>query len=297
MLQFMNLKISSLLRFIIVFLFLFPTVNIMAQLTINNFHYNYQSKYSVDKVWDLPPYINETSGLYFDGESIWTINDGDNPSQIFEIKELSSPVNKINAITLPIKNNDWEAITGDKEYFYIGDFGNNQGNRKNLCIYKINKDSIKNNNRIHVDTIQFNYPEQTNFESRFFHNFDCESMILYGDSIYIFTKNWQNRHSEIYVLANKKGHQQAKLIGSFNAKMLITDACLDNDVVYFTGYNLKGKQFIATMDFGWCNSYRKYKIKLKHGQIEGICYSPQLGFLLSTERRKSCAAKIFTIKP
>ena len=37
------------------------------------------------------------------------------------------------------KNDDWEELAEDDEFIYIGDFGNNNGKRKNLCIYIIRK--------------------------------------------------------------------------------------------------------------------------------------------------------------
>jgi hypothetical protein len=41
------------------------------------------------------------------------------------------------------ENIDWEEITKDKEgNLYIGDFGNNENKREDLCIYKIAKDSL-----------------------------------------------------------------------------------------------------------------------------------------------------------
>jgi hypothetical protein len=251
----------------------------------------------------MPKEIPETSGLYFDGHTVWTINDGGNPAEMFGLSNIYDTTVALNTdniiksqFPLPLKNIDWEAITGDDDYIYIGDFGNNPGNRKNLCIYKITKKQIHYKSVNIVDTIQFYYPEQTNFESRFFHNFDCESMFVKGDSIYLLTKNWQNRKSEIYRLPKKKGSYPAKLIGSFNPDFLITDACLVYNKIYVTGYNLKGNQFIGSLNFGNWDGFQKQKIKMKPAQIEGICFIPNKGFILTTEQRKTRCAGLFTIK-
>ena len=40
-------------------------------------------------------------------------------------------------------NVDWEDICTDDDYIYIGDFGNNSGNRTNLRIYKVLKSDNK----------------------------------------------------------------------------------------------------------------------------------------------------------
>jgi len=278
-------------------------LSLEGQNNIRNFSHISKSKYTFEQFILLPKGISETSGLYFDGTTVWTMNDGGNPSEIFGLFNLYDSTVGLNddniiktQFPLPLKNIDWEAITGDANFIYIGDFGNNPGNRKNLCIYKISKKQIQNNRVEVVDTIQFNYPEQTNFESRFFHNFDCESMFINGDSIYLLTKNWQNRHSEIYRLPKKNGTYPAQLIGSFKPNFLITDACLVKSKIYVTGYNFKGKQFIGSLNFGSWDGFEKQKIKMKHGQIEGICFVPNKGFILSTEQRKTRCAGIFTIK-
>ena len=278
-------------------------LSLEGQNNIRNFSHISKSKYTFEQFILLPKGISETSGLYFDGTTVWTMNDGGNPSEIFGLFNLYDSTVRLNddniiktQFPLPLKNIDWEAITGDSDFIYIGDFGNNPGTRKNLCIYKISKKQIQNNRVEVVDTIQFNYPEQTNFESRFFHNFDCESMFINGDSIYLLTKNWQNRHSEIYRLPKKNGTYPAQLIGSFYPNFLITDACLVKSKIYVTGYNFKGKQFIGSLNFGSWDGFEKQKIKMKHGQIEGICFVPNKGFILSTEQRKTRCAGIFSIK-
>ena len=38
-----------------------------------------------------------------------------------------------------IKNTDWEEISQDKDFIYIGDIGNNSGNRDDLKIYRAGK--------------------------------------------------------------------------------------------------------------------------------------------------------------
>jgi hypothetical protein len=272
------------------------------QSNIRNFLNISKSNYSFENFIPMPKGVDETSGLYFDGTTIWTINDSGNPAKIFGLSNIYDSTHNLNdaniiktQFPLPLKNNDWEAITGDGDFIYIGDFGNNPGNRKNLCIYKISKSQIQNKRVEHVDTIQFNYPEQTNFESRFFHNFDCESMFVKGDSIYLLTKNWQNRHSEIYRLPKKKGIYPAQLVGTFKPNFLITDACLVENKIYVSGYNFTGKQFIGSLNFGSWDGFQKQKIKMKPGQIEGICFIPNKGFILSTEQRKTRCAGIFML--
>ena len=71
--------------------------------------------------------------------------------------------NLVRTITIEgVENNDWEDIAQDKNGFtYIGDFGNNDNDRKNLAIYKVKID--KENSTPVLQTTKFSYPEQTEF--------------------------------------------------------------------------------------------------------------------------------------
>ncbi|MFN8364467.1 MAG: hypothetical protein U0T78_04125 [Cloacibacterium normanense] len=78
--------------------------------------------------------MKETSGLTFLKDKLFTLNDGGNTNEIFEIDKNSGKI--LSKLKINFPNKDWEAITSDDEDFYIGDFGNNAGSRKDLAIYK-----------------------------------------------------------------------------------------------------------------------------------------------------------------
>ena len=141
--------------------------------------------------------LKETSGLTFFREKLYTINDGGNSSEVFEIDKSSGKI--LNVIKTDLKNRDWEAITSDSTNTYIGDFGNNAGTRKDLKIYKIPfKDSVK------IDSIQeipFFYPEQKDFEPKNINNdFDAEAMIFLNGKIHLFTKEWISKSVTHYTV-------------------------------------------------------------------------------------------------
>jgi hypothetical protein len=70
---------------------------------------------------------------------------------------------KFEDFKLKVKNTDWEEISQDSSYIYVGDFGNNyQGNRTDLHILRIEKKSFLLNQPI-IDTISFSYSNQTDF--------------------------------------------------------------------------------------------------------------------------------------
>ena len=111
--------------------------------------------------WNLPEIVLETSGLIIWDERIWTHND-DTDIQVYAF----DMVNKVDYQAYTItgaENKDWEEISQDENYVYIGDFGNNQnGNRTDLKILRVEKNSLLENSPV-IDTINFTYSLQTDF--------------------------------------------------------------------------------------------------------------------------------------
>ena len=91
-------------------------------------------------ITSLPRVLNETSGLIFYKGLLWTINDSGGKNVVYGFDfngEIQHEIEIKDA-----KNNDWEEIAQDEKHIYIGDFGNNNGMRKDLKIYKIKKKDI-----------------------------------------------------------------------------------------------------------------------------------------------------------
>ena len=71
---------------------------------------------------------------------------------------------------------------------YIGDFGNNYNARKDSFIYEIVHPEMEGYE--YTEKITFTYSNQKAFPTPLNQqNFDCEVMVWYADSIYLFTKN------------------------------------------------------------------------------------------------------------
>jgi len=181
---------------------------------------------SLNNIWlcDLEDELSETSGLLWINDSLWTHNDSGNEAMLYCIDTVTGNIIGEKRIT-NATNIDWEAVCSDADFIYIGDFGNNNGNRTDLCIYKLDKSQFSENNALIADTINFYYPNQNNFnwESQS-HNFDCEAMIATGDSLYLFSKNWENEKTYLYALPIQSGNYAARLKDSLDVGALITDA-------------------------------------------------------------------------
>ena len=158
--------------------------------------------------FELPSSLNEISGLEIINDSLLIgINDGGNSPKVYLLNfkgELLKKVEITNA-----KNKDWEDITTDGTYIYIGDVGNNSNKRKHLKIYKVKIKDLLNKREVKADEIIFNYGEQIAFppsnDSLFY---DVEGITFYNDSIWIFSKNRapnNNGYSSIYKLSTTPG--------------------------------------------------------------------------------------------
>ena len=148
--------------------------------------------------FELPAQVSETSGLLLFKGKILTHNDSGDAANLYEIDSLTG--NLLRTITIQNANHvDWEDIAEDDTHIYIGDFGNNNGNRTDLKIYKILKSDVETKNSISAEQITFSYEDQTDFTSKpNNNNFDAESMIVLGDFIFIFTKNWVDLTTNVY---------------------------------------------------------------------------------------------------
>ncbi len=191
----------------------------------------------------LPARINETSGLVFINNTLWTINDGGNPAEIFQVDTLNGEVLRTVVLGNAV-NTDWESITQDDSSIYIGDFGNNFGNRTDLRILKIVKADLLNSS---VDTVMagyiyFSYPDQVDFTPALNqNNFDCEAFFCHNDSLHLFSKNWTDLKTRHYMLPADTGTYKARLIEQFDADGFITDASINEEGnIVLLGYKNTG---------------------------------------------------------
>ena len=258
--------------------------------TLNDGSCNYVSvkikpKYSVK----LDAILKETSSLTQSDSLFWTCND-DADTALYAIDTKGIIQNKIELKNAT--NTDWEEISQDSDHFYIGDFGNNvSGNRKNLHILRVEKQSLSQNNP-KIDTLSFSYSNQTDFTKTKSNatNFDCEAFIVSDDSIYLFTKQWKEKRTSVYVIPKTPGNYIAQLQESFNVKGLITAATYlpKKKLLVLAGYSKSLSPFIYLFyDYNnssfFSGNKRKITIALPFHQIEGISTQDGLHYYLTNE--------------
>ncbi|MEZ5083304.1 MAG: hypothetical protein R2750_07630, partial [Bacteroidales bacterium] len=245
-----------------------------------------------------------SSGLmYFDGLP-WSFNDSAGKPELYRINSADGSILQ----TVLIKNAtnvDWEDITQDDEFIYIGDFGNNAGNRKNLAIYKIKKNQVGNRNRVSItaELIRFSYADQLSFgEMGQNHNFDCESFISYYDSLILFTKNREDRKTRMYKLPKEAGNYSMVPECTFAVDGLVTGAdysIINKELVFIGIENKKPFVFIFKnfngKKLGTEEVFRINLPRWTNSQTEGICYFDENTLLISTEQTKTFQQAIFIL--
>lgn len=241
----------------------------------------------------LPQLLAETSGLIYYNGGLWTHNDSGGLPEIYKIDTITGEI--VQTIGLSgAANTDWEDIAQDDSFIYIGDFGNNAGNRSDLRIYCVAKNQIpaKVDTSISALLIQFTYSDQSNFEEAFNNNnYDCEAMICAGDSLYLFSKRWIDHKSMMYVLPKFPGTFVAQVRDSLAADGLITGADYSEKYgeVALIGYNRYKPLVWLLFDFQGLNFLKGKKHKIKFpcrvgAQTEGIAYTFGRNIFISAEK-------------
>jgi hypothetical protein len=244
------------------------------------------------QICHLASEVSETSGLvWIDGE-LWTHNDSGCLPELYQLDTITGEVLRT-VIIQNASNTDWEDISIDDEYIYIGDFGNNNGDRTDLKIYRISRDFIyQESDEVTADTISFYYPNQTQFEwDSYTTNYDCEAMIATSDSLYLFSKNWGNYKTYLYALPKIPGNHAAHLKDSLDLNGLVTGAVYNKNAhkVLLIGYApyLSGS-FVHlldnfTDDNFFSGSELQINISLIFHQVEGIEWLRETEFIFSFE--------------
>jgi hypothetical protein len=244
----------------------------------------------LSKKFKLSNIIKESSALIKIDGKLWTINDSGDKAKLYQINEKNGRIVK----TVTIKgayNRDWEALTYDDTYVYIGDFGNNRGNRKDLKIYKIPRADLRNQKSTRAETIHFKYSDQKDFRSKpQKNNFDCEAMVAYNGKLYLFSKNWQNKKTRLYEVTTTVGRHIAKYKSSFNINGLVTDATINRelDILLLSTYSpLLSVDIWAFTNYSGDNFFngasKKLRFKSLQSQVEGITFTGNYKAYLSSE--------------
>ncbi len=195
---------------------------------------NYSNKFV-----SVSPSLSEISGIEFDKDgNLWAINDSGNSTEIHQIDSLGK-VNRSIKIT-NAKNIDWEDLTQDDfGHFFIGDFGNNNNERRDLTVYKIENPIDIKTAETEAEIIRFKFFDQDlKNTSDSIKNFDLEAFVFYKGRLYLFTKNRTkpfDGFTNLYRMEDYASNQKAKKVSRFKTcqagkyQCWITSAALSPD--------------------------------------------------------------------
>jgi len=248
----------------------------------------------------LDSLLDGSSTLFFWNNGYWTFNDhNDNCLYLID----SSNASILNTLCINgLISKDMEEISQDSLYLYFGDIGNNRGDRQDLHILRISKESVLNQ-IFAIDTIAFSYEDQTDFTAHSqATDFDCEAFVVTDDSIYLFTKQWVSTQTTIYSLPKTPGTHIAQHRETYNVNGLITGATYlpDYQLIVLCGYNYNRNVKVASLrpfivllydykDFRFFSGNKRllnFRSTVK-SQVEAIATHNGLDYYITNERLKT----------
>lgn len=206
------------------------------------------------KVNPLNSLLEESSGLQMMGNYLWSFNDSRGGATLYRIDTLTNAI--LQTVTLlGAQNIDWEDMSYDGRYVYLGDIGNNaNGARADLKIYKFPFDAIPDHVAFPSASIAANLVQRINFSysnqplplqpvAANTTKFDCEAMVVDGGKIHLFTKNWVDNNTTHYLIADTTaGTYVATPVETLATGYLVTaaDKIPGQDVIALLGYQNAG---------------------------------------------------------
>lgn len=280
-------------------------------------------------VTSISAITEETSGLIYYNNKLWTHNDSDNAPELYSIDSITGEVLETKVIR-GVANIDWEDLAIDATHLYIGDFGNNgSGTRNDMRIIRIKLEDLENPELDTLDSriISFRYDssfypgEYTGGNNT---QFDCEAMFAKDDTIFLISKNWINHDAYLFAVPNKANITHTIFPrDTLNFGYLVTgaDYNYESNTVALCGYTYEtsgaipdSKPYITLITDFAENKFFDGTITTKvftspsgiisqqngitYNQIEGITFRDKNRLWVSNEKySKSIALATITIPP
>ena len=230
----------------------------------------------------LPREVRESSGIVVlpqDGHYL-THNDAGNRPYLYKLNEQGK---LLQTYKLNLKNIDWEDLTmDDSGYIYIADTGNNDNDRRDLTIYKVNASNMSD-----TQPIRYTYEDQGKYPpKKKERNFDVEAIFWHSGSLYLISRDRGRRETaKVYRVPDTPGNHQAKLIGSHKLKAQVTGAAIspdrqtvvllsDEKLHLYTGFDAPAAFYEGTYE----------EVQLPGaGQTEGVAFENDRTLIITSE--------------
>lgn len=248
----------------------------------------------LERMGPLPRSINECSGMVPAGQgAVWVLEDGGNAAKLRKLDPQGQLLTSLEVENA--ENEDWEALTADDQgYLYIGDFGNNTNERKDLVIYRVPDPDRGVAQTLEAEAIAFRYPDQDRFPpKRAGMKFDAEAFFHHGDSLYLITKNRAvpfDGTATVYRIPDQPGEYRAEIVARLKLcgdarTCQVTDAALSpkGDRLVLLSY---GKLFVyEAFSPSRLGDQQGRVIELRtNTQLEAVCFAADTLLYLADER-------------
>ncbi|GAB0155707.1 hypothetical protein CHRYSEOSP005_09690 [Chryseobacterium sp. Alg-005] len=259
---------------------------------------------TLDVDFSLPSKLKEVSGITLSGDkkTAWTIEDQGNKNIIYGVNQKGELIAEV--LVEDTDNTDWEDITADQQgNIYIGDFGNNDNNRQDLAIVKVDLNDTAQKTTKALQTTKFHYEGQTEFPPKKSNwLYDCEAFVEMDGNFYLFTKNRSKGFDGtflVFQVPNKEGDFEAKLIGKLKLDGKYSDAAITSaainstkdKIVLLTHKNIHVLSGFTPNDF---NGAKIQKISLNHNsQKEAIVFLDDKTLLIADEADKKTGGNVY----
>ncbi|MCW3170500.1 hypothetical protein OMO38_18385 [Chryseobacterium sp. 09-1422] len=285
------------MRILVVFAFILLSCNPKAQDSVTQAQNDLKTEFS------LPKKLKEVSGIALsqDQKTIWAIEDAGNKNVVYGLNRQGELITDV--LVENAENNDWEDITKDASgNIYIGDFGNNENDRQNLSIIKLDLKTDSQKSTKVVQTTKFHYEGQTEFPPKKSNLlYDCEAFVEKDGSFYLFTKNRSKGFDGtflVFQIPNKEGDFEAKLVGKLKLEGGYSDAAITsasinskNEIVLLNHKNINILSGFTANDF---SSAKIQKISLNHNsQKEAIVFVDDKTLLIADEKDKKTGGNVY----
>ncbi|MCA6068766.1 hypothetical protein JI747_016485 [Chryseobacterium sp. RG1] len=254
--------------------------------------------------FSLPKKLKEVSGIALsqDKKTIWAIEDQGNKNVVYGLDMQGNLVKDV--LVENAENNDWEDITKDVHgNIYVGDFGNNDNDRQNLSILKLDLKTPSQTTTRVVQTTKFHYEGQTEFppkKSKLL--YDCEAFVEMNGNFYLFTKNRSKGFDGtflVFKVPNKEGDFEAKLIGRLKLDGKYSDAAITSAAINSTKdkivlLNHKNIRILSGFTANDFNTAKSKKVSLNHNsQKESVVFLDDKTLLIADEKDKDTGGNVY----
>ncbi|WP_284653225.1 hypothetical protein [Flavobacterium terrisoli] len=253
----------------------------------------------------FPKKLHEVSGLQLaqNNTSFYVIEDSGNKNSVYEVDFNGK---QLKELLINAENTDWEDLASDNQgNLFLGDFGNNDNNRKDLCIYKINPSVAQNETIAPQYKVSFYYPEQTEFPpTKKELLYDCEAFFELNGFFYLFTKNRSKDYDGtclIYKVPNKRGSHAAELLGKYKTGDAFNDSAITGAAISPDGSKfvlLSHSKVWLFEDFNE-DDFLNAKIsvlELNHySQKEAVCFKDNKTLLIADEKDKKTGGNVYEV--